>query len=156
MNTWRARRTGAITLAVLAAIATSAACGGGAASDTPASPASTSASAPAPSSASGGAAAPAAAAPATGAAASGGGDPLLARGKVIFEKEAGGVGCAACHGMDGKGNGPAGVAAPPNRGLDIDRVRTALANVELMKIVKLNDADLEAVVAYLAYLGKQP
>jgi mono/diheme cytochrome c family protein len=40
----------------------------------------------------------------------------LAQGKLIFEKTAGGVGCASCHALDGKGNGPAGLNAPNIRG----------------------------------------
>ncbi len=102
-----------------------------------------------------GAAATSAAAPSGGAATSAA-DDVLARGKVIFEKTAGGVGCANCHGMDGKGNGPAGVGAPANRGADEAKVRTALSTVALMSSVKLTDDEIKAVVAYLAFLGKQP
>jgi mono/diheme cytochrome c family protein len=80
----------------------------------------------------------------------------LALGKEVFEVTAGGIGCASCHGLDGKGNGPANVGAPPNRGLDEARVRTALDNVELMSAIKLTDAELKAVVAYLQFLDTQP
>lgn len=92
----------------------------------------------------------------SGGAASPAADAGLARGKEIFEKTAGGVGCAFCHGMDGKGNGPAGVGAPANRGADETKVRAALDTVELMSSVKLTDEEIKAVVAYLAFLGKQP
>jgi len=98
-------------------------------------------------------AAPAATAPSSPASA--GGDQLAA-GKLIFEKTAGGVGCAYCHGLDGKGNGPAGVGAPANRGKTEEQVRNALASVELMGIVKLSDGDVKAVAAYLQYLNQQP
>lgn len=81
-------------------------------------------------------------------------DAVLARGKEIFEKTAGGVGCAACHGMDGKGSSCIG--APANRGADEATVRKALATVQMMSIVKLTDDEIKAVVAYLAVLGKQP
>lgn len=81
-------------------------------------------------------------------------DAVLARGKEIFEKTAAGVGCASCHGMDGKGSSCIG--APANRGADEATVRTALATVEMMSIVKLTEDEIKAVVAYLAVLGKQP
>ncbi|TAK74867.1 MAG: cytochrome c [Dehalococcoidia bacterium] len=80
-------------------------------------------------------------------------DAVLVRGKEIFEKTAGGVGCAACHGMDGKGSSCIG--APANRGADEEQVRKALATVGMMSIVKLTDDEIKAVVAYLAVLGKQ-
>lgn len=82
------------------------------------------------------------------------GNAVLARGKEIFEKTAGGVGCAACHGMDGRGSSCIG--APANRGADEAQVRKALATADMMSIVKLTDEEIKAVVAYLAVLGKQP
>jgi len=81
---------------------------------------------------------------------------LLAKGKLIFEKTAGGVGCAYCHGMDGKGAGPSGLSAPPNLGKSEVVVRGALKDVELMGFIKLGDGEIEAVVAYLQYLSEQP
>ncbi|MCZ7574258.1 MAG: cytochrome c [Ardenticatenaceae bacterium] len=82
-------------------------------------------------------------------------DELLAKGKLIFEKTAGGVGCASCHGMDGKGNTKIG--APDNRGATEEQVRTALSGgVEMMSFIKLTDDEITAVVAYLKYLSEQP
>lgn len=85
------------------------------------------------------------------------GDPL-AKGKLLFEKTAGGVGCAACHGLDAKGNGPAGVNAPTIRGKNEGDVRAAIAGgVPMMTtIIKLDDDEIAAVVAYLDYLSQQP
>lgn len=88
---------------------------------------------------------------------------LLAQGKLIFEKTAGGVGCAYCHGLDGKGNGPAGVGAPPNRGKTEEQLRhlleggeTASGNPPMMSFIKLTDEEITAVVAYLQWLDTQP
>ena len=36
--------------------------------------------------------------------------------------------CSSCHGMDGKGNGPAGVGAPANRGADEAKVQIGRAS----------------------------
>lgn len=83
-------------------------------------------------------------------------DDLLAQGKLIFEETAGGVGCAWCHGMDGKGNGPSGVGAPANRGASSSMVKEALAGVELMDFIKLNSQEVQAIAAYLQYLNTQP
>ncbi|GEM_PF-2329742 len=92
-----------------------------------------------------------------------GNSDLLPMGKLIFEKTAGGVGCAYCHGLDGKGKGPAGVDAPPNRGKTEEQLRYALAggvtdsgNPPLMTFIKLTDEEIAAVVAYLQYLAEQP
>ena len=76
----------------------------------------------------------------------------LAQGKLIFEETAGGVGCAACHGMDGSGD-----TAPANAGADEATVTSALKNVEDMSsMIKLKHAEIKAVVAYLEYLGDHP
>lgn len=92
---------------------------------------------------------------------SAGDDDLLAKGKLIFEKTAGGVGCASCHGLDGKGNPQAGI--PANRGKTEGQLRQALEGItnELggvppMAFIKLTDAEITAVVAYLRYLNEQP
>ncbi len=83
-------------------------------------------------------------------------DPL-AQGKLLFEKTAGGVGCAACHGLDGKGS-PTPVNAPNIRGKNEGDVRAAISGgVPMMtEIIKLNDEQIAAVVAYLDYLSRQP
>ena len=71
----------------------------------------------------------------------------LRLGRTIFEKTAGGVGCAACHGMNGRGG--AQFNAPDIRGADEMRVRSALAGVVVMSRIMLNDAEIAAVVAHL-------
>lgn len=81
---------------------------------------------------------------------------LLAQGKLLYEKQAGGVGCAYCHGLDGKGGGTSGVNAPPNRGKTEADVRQALLVVRDMSFIKLTDPEINAVVAYLKYLNEQP
>jgi len=91
-------------------------------------------------------AAPAAAAGAPGAA---GG---AVSGRMIFEKTAGGIGCAACHGANGRGG--AQFNAPDIRGADEARVRTALAGVAVMSRITLNEAEIAAVVAHLQELNK--
>jgi mono/diheme cytochrome c family protein len=78
----------------------------------------------------------------------------LALGREIFEKTAGGVGCAACHGMNGRGG--AQFNAPDIRGADESRLRAALAGVTFMSNIRLNDAEIAAVVAHLQELNKQP
>jgi DNA-binding beta-propeller fold protein YncE/mono/diheme cytochrome c family protein len=75
------------------------------------------------------------------------------RGAVLFEQTAGGVGCASCHGMDGRG---VPGATPDVRGATEDRVRAALAGVALMSDIRLSAAEIEAVVAHLQYLNEQP
>ena len=79
---------------------------------------------------------------------------LLGEGKLVFEKTAGGVGCAYCHGPDGKGGGQAGQGAPDIRGRKEVQVRNALTGgVPLMSFIKLSDKEIDAVVAYLQYLN---
>lgn len=73
-------------------------------------------------------------------------------GRQIFEKTAGGIGCAACHGMDARGGASAN--APDIRGADEARVRGALAGVAVMSRVTLNDAEIAAVVSHLRDLNK--
>lgn len=78
----------------------------------------------------------------------------LAKGKLIYEKTAGGVGCASCHGLDGKGNKTVG--APDNRGATEEKVRAALINAAMMNFIKLTDEEITAVVEYLHWLATQP
>ncbi|MBI2185850.1 MAG: c-type cytochrome [Acidobacteria bacterium] len=75
-------------------------------------------------------------------------------GRMIFEKTAGGIGCAACHGLNGRGG--AQLNAPDIRGADEARLRAALAGVAAMSRITLNDAEIAAVVAYLQELNTQP
>ncbi|NOT27880.1 MAG: cytochrome c [Acidobacteria bacterium] len=76
----------------------------------------------------------------------------LALGRESFEKTAGGVGCAFCHGMGGRGG--AQFNAPDVRGADEARVRSALAGVAVMSRITLNDAEIAAVVAHLREINK--
>lgn len=78
-------------------------------------------------------------------------DQELARGKVLFEETAGGIGCAVCHGLDGGGE-----AAPANAGADAAKVTEALQGVEDMAMIKLRHSEVKAVTAYLKYLGEHP
>ena len=83
--------------------------------------------------------------------ASGGGDDeLIEQGRVIFEETAGGIGCAACHGMDAKGDPTIGSA--DIRGANAERIQGALASVDMMSIIELTDEEIDAVAAYLATL----
>jgi len=100
------------------------------------------------------AAQPPVAAPTPAVAAAAAGRSPLALGREIFEKTAGGVGCASCHGMNGRGG--AQFNAPDIRGADEARVRSALAGVVVMSQITLNDAGIAAVVAHLQELNKQP
>ncbi|MBI2864789.1 MAG: cytochrome c [Chloroflexi bacterium] len=76
---------------------------------------------------------------------------VLEKGKLIFEKTAGGVGCASCHGLDGKGK-----SGPFIQGASKARVQQFLAGGQAMSFIKLSDEEITAVVAYLQYLSKQP
>jgi mono/diheme cytochrome c family protein len=96
----------------------------------------------------------AAPAPPPAAAPGGTGQNALALGRTIFEKTAGGVGCASCHGMNGRGG--AQFNAPDIRGADEMRLRSALAGVVVMSQIRLNDAEIGAVVLHLQELNKQP
>lgn len=80
---------------------------------------------------------------------------LLAQGKKVFEETAGGVGCAYCHGRDGKGTGPAGIQSAFIQGRKEAEVRYAMTSLPMMSNVKLNDQEIEAVVAYLQTLPEQ-
>lgn len=73
-------------------------------------------------------------------------------GRQIFEKTAGGIGCAACHGIDARGGAQA--KAPDIRGADEMRVRSALAGVTVMSRITLNDAEIAAVVSHLQELNR--
>lgn len=79
-------------------------------------------------------------------------DDLLAEGEAVFMQRAAGIGCQACHGVDARGNTTVG--GPDIRGRAETEVRGALENVEMMRIIKLSDKEIEAVVAYLQYLNR--
>lgn len=78
---------------------------------------------------------------------------LIAQGKEIFEKTAGGVGCALCHGFDAKGDPSQG--APDNRGASADTIFAALASRPQMSFITLTNDEIDAVAAYLAFLATE-
>ncbi len=77
----------------------------------------------------------------------------LVLGRALFEKTAGGVGCASCHGMTGVGG--AQFNAPDVRGANEARVRSALSGVAVMSRITLSDVEIAAVVSHLQELNKQ-
>jgi len=83
----------------------------------------------------------------------GGGDDLVAQGKVLFERTAGGTGCAMCHGLDAQGNTVIG--APPNIGATRDMIWNALDTRAQMSYLVLTPDEVNAIAAYLAYLAEQ-
>ncbi len=80
-------------------------------------------------------------------------EEVLAQGKQIFEKTAGGVGCAMCHGMDAMGD-PA-QAAPPNIGAPAEMIEQALFDRPQMSFISLTQDEVKAVAAYLQWLKEQ-
>jgi len=70
----------------------------------------------------------------------------------LFEKAAGGVGCAACHGHFALGDLQ---IAPNVRGVDEDRIRGALEGAEEMEflIPVLTNDDIASLAQYLQYLA---
>jgi mono/diheme cytochrome c family protein len=75
---------------------------------------------------------------------------LLTRGEDLYQRTAGGMGCAACHGTDAYGN-----IGPNIRSSSAQEIQDALQNVAAMKFLKLNDDDVNAIAAYLTKLGSQ-
>lgn len=84
-------------------------------------------------------------------------DALLAAGKVIFEETAGGDGCASCHGVSGRGDGPEGDGAPNIRGASKSAIRSAYSGgIPIMTDYELTEDELVAVAAYVKYLATLP
>ena len=80
------------------------------------------------------------------------GEDLFQLGERIFEKEAGeGVGCSTCHGADAKGS-----IGPNIRGKTPDDIRGALARVDALSFLRLNQQKIDAVSEYLKWLATQP
>lgn len=78
----------------------------------------------------------------------------LAAGQRIFNETAGGVGCAFCHGLEGRGNGTSGVGAPDILGSQMAAIRASLSGgVPEMSFIQLNERELAAVAAYLEQLS---
>ena len=82
------------------------------------------------------------------------GQNLAGKGEVIFEKTAGGVGCAFCHGPDGKGKSE--FAAPNIQGKTASDILGALQTRPQMKFINLSDDEVRAVAEYLKALNGQP
>ncbi len=74
-------------------------------------------------------------------------DPVAEAGKQIFEKTAGGVGCASCHGGTGQGD-----IGPNIRGKDSVAVLKQLKTNPNMKFIKLTKKEVDQVATYLRYL----
>lgn len=74
-------------------------------------------------------------------------DPLAAAGKRIFEETAGGVGCAACHGMDAHGG-----IGPDIVGVDSVVIFEQLASNEQMAFIELTEDEVAQVAAYMRHL----
>lgn len=79
---------------------------------------------------------------------------LFDQGKLLFEVTAGGLGCAFCHGLDGRGK--AEFATPPNRGATEELIWDALQTRPQMSFITLTDQELKAVSTYLQWLATQP
>lgn len=73
--------------------------------------------------------------------------PEQAAGKVIFEETAGGIGCAACHGMDAGGD-----VGPPIAGQSFDTIKLQFSVNPNMQFFELTDEEITQVVAYLTLL----
>jgi len=77
----------------------------------------------------------------------------VAKGRIVFEKTAGDVGCAVCHGNFGMGD----LATAPNvRGVDEVRIRGALEGAEEMEFLinVLTAEDIENLSQYLQFLAQ--
>jgi cytochrome c553 len=72
---------------------------------------------------------------------------LLTLGEEIFQRTAGGIGCATCHGPQATGS-----AGPDIRGQDRATIQGALRAVPDMGFIALSEEQLDAVAAYLATL----
>lgn len=77
-------------------------------------------------------------------------DPIAAKGKVIFEETAGGVGCASCHGETAQGD-----VGPNIQGRDALAILDQLNTNEAMQFIALSEEERDQVAAYLRYLHDQ-
>ncbi len=75
---------------------------------------------------------------------------LVAQGREVFEKTAGNIGCAACHGHFGMGD----LGRAPNiRSADETRVKNSLAGVGAMRFFTLSAQEFQAVLSFLRHLA---
>ena len=73
---------------------------------------------------------------------------LIADGKLLFDKTAGGLGCAYCHQADAKGD--LEIGSPDIRGVTESQIIDALITRVQMTFLDLSDYEVSAVAAYLA------
>ena len=77
---------------------------------------------------------------------------LFELGEHIYLEDASeGVGCAYCHGKDGRGN-----IGPNIRGKMPGDILFALESVDAMEFLRMNQKKIEAVSEYLKWLTTQP
>ena len=74
-------------------------------------------------------------------------------GEAVFTETAGGVGCASCVGMDGRGKPE--LAARDIRGRTAEDVYNALETRTQMAFIDLTSEEVNAVAAYLKRLGER-
>ena len=77
---------------------------------------------------------------------------VIERGEEVFQRTAGGVGYASCHGTDARGIHNSG---PHILGRQAKVIQRALARISQMSFISLTDDDLDAVAAYLQFLQSQ-
>ncbi len=78
-------------------------------------------------------------------------DPLVAQGKVLFETDAGDMGCAICHGMEAEGSSEMGGVFI--QGARMAQIQNAVNGaVPVMTFFDLSADELQAIEAYLDYL----
>ena len=81
------------------------------------------------------------------------GEEQIARGEELFQKTAGGVGCALCHGVDAMGDPAQG--APSNFGASAESIEQALYDRPQMSFIQLSRDEIKSIAAYLQYLKEQ-
>ncbi len=74
----------------------------------------------------------------------------VAPGEVIFQKTAGGSGCAFCHGSDAMG-----ISAPRIIDKEAEDLQFALLSVPAMGYMNLTNQDIADVAAYLQYMKSE-
>lgn len=82
-----------------------------------------------------------------------GGVDLLAMGQDLFDKTAGGLGCAYCHGADALGDPVLG--SPDIRGVTEDQIWDALETRAQMTFITMSAEEVKAVSAYLGTISNE-
>ncbi len=78
-------------------------------------------------------------------------EELIADGRILFERTAGQVGCAACHNAFGTGDSGVG---PYVRGVSQENILNALEGIEEMEFFDLSNEEVSAITEYLRWLGQ--